>query len=70
MALPGHIFSIQDHLFLDDNNDDNLRKIKRFNPEDGKLALILLESFKIDNLLLLFEAFSLAIDKWGLRNFW
>ena len=70
MAEPGHVFSSQDGLFLSDNIDSNLREITTFRPEDGKLALDLLESFKEDNLLAFGEAFSLAFDKWKLKHFW
>ena len=70
MAIPDHVFSRQDRLILGDNNDENLRHIERFRPDDGKLILDLLESFKEDNLLALSEAFSLAFDKWKLKNCW
>ena len=70
MPTPDHIFSSQDYLFLDENNDDNLREIERFRPQEGKLVLVVRASFKEDNLLKVSKAFSFAFDKWKLENFW
>ena len=70
MAIPDHVFSNQDALVLGDSTDYNLWEIGRFHPEDGKLGLLLLESFKEDSLLALSETFSFAFNKWKLKNFW
>ena len=70
MAIPKHVFSRQDDLFLCDDNNKNLKEIERFRREDVKLDLCLEKSFKEDNLLALGEAFSLLLDRWKLQNFW
>ena len=70
MAIPDHVFSRQDYLDLGDDDNENLREIERFHPQDGKLSLILRKGFKEDNFLALSEALLLAFDKWKLKDFW
>ena len=70
MSDPCHVFSIQDHLFLDDNNDKNLRKIGKLRPVDGKLAFVLKPEFIEDNLTAVIEALLFVLDERKLKNFW
>ena len=70
MANPAHVFSRQDYLDLGSDDDENLRQIERFHPQDGKLSLDLRKGFKEDNLLALSEALLLALNKWKLKVFW
>ena len=70
MPIPDHIFSLQDYLSLGDNNEENLRKIERFNPDDGKLVLNLLKSFKETSLAAFDKALSFIGNKWKLRDLW
>ena len=70
MAIPDHVFSRQDNLDLGDDDNENLREIERFHPQDGKLSLNLRKGFKEDNFLALNEELLLAFDKWKLKDFW
>ena len=70
MAIPVHVFSRQDYLDFGSDDDENLREIESFHPQDGKLSLNLRKGFKEDNFLALSEALLLAFDKWKLKDFW
>ena len=70
MAHPNHIFASQDDVWLEADNDENLRAIRAFHPNDNKLALNLEENFNDKNLLQISEALSHSFERWKLTNVW
>ena len=70
MNHPNHIFARQDYIWLEAANDENLKAIQAFHPNDGKLAINLKENFNDKDLLEISEVLSQSFDRWKLMSVW
>ena len=70
MTHPNHIFAEQDYVWLERDDDENLKAIQEFHPIDAKLVLSLEKSFNDEGLLKVSEALSHSFEKWELTNVW